>query len=444
MKELKYLIPLLLIIFIISNVNAKDKLTLKDAIKLAIENYPTIKIQMEKQREYESNWKYTKTLLYPILTINGRYIRLDEKTTMKIEMGPPIPIKFEMNLTDDDLFHYDLQLIQPVYTGGLLKNLVRQAKQNIELQKIEKTKEKENIIYNVISLYYKVLLAQQATEVMAENYKLVQEHIKRIKSLLEAGVISKVDLLKAEVEEANAKSALISAQNNEKLAKAMLNNYIGINLNKEYEYEDLLKEEKQSIMEEEKAIETAYKNRLELKQLEQLKKLNYFNKKIVKSKNLPNLYFLTSYYGDKGTTPQNEWQNHWNAMLTLSWRPYDWGAVKAQLNQIKSALKEIDYQEQLLKKAVKLELKNHFLKLQEAEKNIEVSKKSIEQAKENYRIITSMYEQGSATNTEVLDGMNLISRAKMQYYKAVYEYKMAVLDIKKSMGKLIEYVEEAN
>jgi outer membrane protein TolC len=72
--------------------------------------------------------------------------------------------------------------------------------------------------------------------------------------------------------------------------------------------------------------------------------------------------------------------------------------------------------------------------LKEAEKRIEVTRKIISQAKENFRIVQERYREGRATNTEVLDAQTLLSEARTRYFQSLYNYDLARAKLKRATG----------
>ncbi len=102
-----------------------------------------------------------------------------------------------------------------------------------------------------------------------------------------------------------------------------------------------------------------------------------------------------------------------------NWNFWEWGKTKfrvdagrARENQAIAASKELTDQ-------ISLEIKNAYLMLREAENQIAVSQKLIEQAEENFRISEERYKERVATSTEVLDAQTLLTRAKSEYASAI-------------------------
>jgi outer membrane protein TolC len=81
-----------------------------------------------------------------------------------------------------------------------------------------------------------------------------------------------------------------------------------------------------------------------------------------------------------------------------------------------------------------MEIKYAYLILQEAEKQIAVSQKVIEQAEENFRISEERYKERISTSTEVLEAQTLLTKAKSEYANALGDYNINYARLQRAMG----------
>ena len=87
-----------------------------------------------------------------------------------------------------------------------------------------------------------------------------------------------------------------------------------------------------------------------------------------------------------------------------------------------------------IKDRVSLEVKEAFLNLGVARKNIFTAKQSLAQARENWRISNLQYIQQVATSTEVLDARTFLTQADTNYYNALYGYMIFLSRLERSVG----------
>ena len=82
-----------------------------------------------------------------------------------------------------------------------------------------------------------------------------------------------------------------------------------------------------------------------------------------------------------------------------------------------------------------METKNAFLNLMVAKKNINTSKVSLSQAKENWRITNLQYKQQIATSTDVLDARTFLTSAETNYYSALYGHMISLAELQRAVGE---------
>jgi outer membrane protein len=79
-------------------------------------------------------------------------------------------------------------------------------------------------------------------------------------------------------------------------------------------------------------------------------------------------------------------------------------------------------------------VKNAFLLLQEAERQLEVTKKAIEQAEENFRINTERYREQVGTSTEVIDAQTLLTKTRADHFNALGDLNINQARLDRAMG----------
>jgi outer membrane protein TolC len=62
---------------------------------------------------------------------------------------------------------------------------------------------------------------------------------------------------------------------------------------------------------------------------------------------------------------------------------------------------------------------------------LDVARKAIEQAEENYRITANQFQQQVATSTDLLDARVFLTRARSEYNNAFYDLQKAVAEIER-------------
>jgi len=159
---------------------------------------------------------------------------------------------------------------------------------------------------------------------------------------------------------------------------------------------------------------------------------------MAKSKYYPEAAFVANYIkqGDTPDVSGSRFQDpdSWQAMVELSWTFWDWDKTEHAVNRNESAKRQLLQVRKQLEDSIRFELKKALMDMETAEEKIPTAEKAVSQAEENLRVSEERYTAQSTTSTEVLDAQTLLSQARMNYYNALYDHKLAKATLKRAMG----------
>ena len=124
----------------------------------------------------------------------------------------------------------------------------------------------------------------------------------------------------------------------------------------------------------------------------------------------------------------------WDVSVSMSWEFWSWGTSLDRVSRDQIELKRISNALTQLKDEIRLEVNRSYLSMKEAEKNIPVARKAIEQAEENYRMNEARYLAQVGTSTDVIDASTLLASARLNYYNALYGYNLSLAALERAMG----------
>ncbi|MCM8828184.1 MAG: TolC family protein, partial [Candidatus Omnitrophica bacterium] len=276
----------------------------------------------------------------------------------------------------------------------------------------------------------------------AENLvKQRQEHLFNVKKLFDAGLATKADILKTEVALADAKQKLVETANLMDLAKENLKTVLNLPFETEINVQDCL-----ARIWPEKELswwkEIALKKREELKQIEKSRSIIELTRKIVKSEYYPNIAFVLSLKGEKGTSSGlNSWYQNIAGIFSVNMDIWNWQSAKKRVEAIDSKIAQIETQKQKIANLISLEITSAYLNLKSAGEKIKVMEKAVEDAQENIRVTELLRKQGLATTTDVIDSQTYLYQSKASYYHALYDYQVAHYQLIKASGQLFDEFE---
>jgi outer membrane protein TolC len=405
-------------------------LTLDMAIERAIANNNLIKEAIEKQRAAVQEHKSASADMLPKLSASYSYTRL--KDAPYAVFGPS-----RVTISDRDNFHWDITVTQPIFTGFALSTKKKIAELGVKIGEIEKEQAILDVIKEVKTAYFNILLAGKFLMVAREAVKQLEAHVKDAENFYREGLIAYNDLLKSKVALASATQEKVKAESNLEMAISSLNTLLGLDINHKTRVEDILKPVPLTY-DLDRLMEMALNERPELKTLRLTLKNADYAIKLAKSSYYPEIVLVGSYEqnGDDFLATNNDYRNAHNASITLQARLtlFDWGRTNAEVKRYYHEKMSLVQKIKGIEDSVKLEVKNAFLNLRVAEQNIQTARESLSQAKENFRITELQYRNQIATSTDVVDARTSLTEAETNYYKAIYGYLISIAELERATG----------
>jgi outer membrane protein TolC len=130
-----------------------------------------------------------------------------------------------------------------------------------------------------------------------------------------------------------------------------------------------------------------------------------------------------------------QWSKNWNESSTTA-NGYSVGVVvtlplfdgflrENALNTAKAKLDRASQAEGLVRQQIAKDVNQAALALAAAEKSVEASRKGLEQAEEEFRIVKDRFESGRGIQLEILDAQVSVTRARFNAVSALAEYNSA-------------------
>lgn len=405
-------------------------MTLDDCVREVLARSPELAIAQADIVEKEENIQAARKDLYPTLSASYDYLR-----QWDLSFSPTIGRSFGL----ENSYNYGVTLQQPMYKGKSLVTAVALSELAHDLSRVSLQKTRADKVRAVHETYYNLLKMQKLEEVARQAVVSLESHRKDAQAFFDAGLIPKNDLLTSEVQLTQGRQDLLKAANNTALARASLNLLMRKQATAALEVVDVISYQPAPTSWEE-SLAQALKNRPEIRENEIAVQQSEQNLTLTKSAYLPTVTASASYsrQGDTplaSSNPQGP-SDVRTAGVTATWRFWSWGQ---KYNKMAAARQQIMKAEESINQsrdAVTLEVRQFYLELKTAEENIEVTRKAIEQAEENYRINEARYQAQVATSTDVLDAQSLLTQARTNYYSALYDYYTALTRLNWASGTL--------
>ena len=113
---------------------------------------------------------------------------------------------------------------------------------------------------------------------------------------------------------------------------------------------------------------------------------------------------------------------------------FDGGINKSKIKQAELSLSQVEQNRKQVEQLIEFEVRSLFLNMKEAEKLFRVTEQGIKDSKESFRIAQVKYNEGIATNIEVIDAQSALIEAETNHLNALYDYNTSRAALIKAMG----------
>lgn len=411
------------------------KLSLSEAIALGIENSKNLKLSQNKVDEAIAKLNMVKDNALPSAKASFLYNHAEIPTnTLTIGGGNPIHLPKRA-----DAFVGTAAVEELVYGGGKLKYAEESTRLLTEVARLDADKDKEEISYAIINTYYSLFKVIQSKKVIAQNLESIDSQLKQSKRFFEQGIVTKNDVLRFQLQQANVLLTDMEAENNRKIINYNMDLLLGLNENTQIEIEDPDAGSK-AIAPLNNYLDLGFAGRQELKQLDIQNRVADVNIKSVKANTLPtvgvgaNLYYINP--SGKFIPPTDQYIMPITLGANVSWNIGNLWTNKHKVTDARIQQKEIGIQKDILSDQVKTEINRNYQNYQLSLNKIKVLETSITQATENDKLLASKYKNNVASAIDRIDAETLLYQAKINLELAKADAGLAYYTLLKSTGKI--------
>ena len=443
---MKRILLILLILTSFSLKSQSQKLTLSECIDLAIENNENLKNSILEEKISKALSNEYLSIGFPQINFDGgiKYNHEVPKSLLDISrFMPGVPEGTEQEVQFGQAYdgRVDLFVNQMIFNGSYFVGLSA-AK---ELVKLSEKMTKRNVIdihESVSKAYYTTLNTKSRVDLVNSNIDRLDALLKQTKSLYENGFVEKLDLDRIQVSFNNLKSEKIKADRLYDLSLAVLKFQTGISVDKKIELIEEFNEELVTAFTFD-LNEFDYSKRIEYSILQTDKNLKFYELKNNRSQYLPQVYANYNYGYNTSASQSNiffesdRWKKFGTFGLQVIVPIFDGFLKRSRINQSKFKIEQVENQMLFLERSINLQINQSLAAYQNSKESLKIASENLVLAQDVYFASEKKYAQGVGSNLELIDSNNSLKIAQNQYYNSLYESIISIIDIKKTLGILM-------
>lgn len=428
----KLLLATLLLVCGSTLAQEKKLLTLKEAVALALSNSDASTLAKTKVTTSQLEWETVKNNQYPSLKASGQYLRLSSAHVNSNIQSNSASGSSAAPLKVDQLVLGQLNASVPVFNGFRLKNAISESESLYKAETFTEKHTNEEIGLDVVELFANLYKSQQMILLTEENLKTAQQRVKDFTAMEENGLLTRNDLLKAQLQESTLQLAIENAKKNAAVTNYNLTTLLKLPTTTTIEID--IEAVKKDMASNQNLTTEGERN--DLRALELKKKAVESGIKMAQANYYPSLALTGGYIA----FDLNNVLTVTNAMNVGLGVSYDLSSIFKNGKQVKlarSKSKEAEVATSLLGDQIKEEVfqaqQNYTLSLTQSA----VYDKAVQQATENYRIIKDKYDNNLSNTNDLLEADYIALQSKINQALSKADIAQKYYELQFASGKLI-------
>lgn len=369
--------------------------------------------------------------LYPKLAgeANFQYTGNPLQLTLDLpSMGNPVTFEGK-----DLKYGASVSLLQPIYTGGRLLETIRMAKYRHNVSGFQEEYIRSGIYLQTDMQYWNTVARTEIVRISDDYRNSIASLAQTIRERVEAGFTDQQDLLMMEVKLNEAEYQYLQAKKSQENGLMALNSLIGVELQTPTEVEDSVAV---VVLDDLSLWSDSGSVRPELKIAMEQVKMTESEKKLALSKYKPQFYVgMDGSYSSPGYNFRSDMDPNYAVFAKVSVPLFEWGKRR---NEKRASSFKVDMATENLNKVtdvVNLEIQTARNSLRQAMEQVNLTKNSLDKARENESMALERYDEGKSSVIEVIDAQTYRQVAQMNYVQAKVSAQNYYSELLKALNK---------
>ncbi len=396
-------------------------LTLEECLSLGLRQNPAAEIARQNLAAARGKLDEVKGGTYPTLRLSAAYTYTTPAQTAVA--------------SSTDSFDNRFFLKQTLYDAGQTSSLAEGAMHGARALESDLKRSALDIALNVQSSFFEVLRRRDFIAIAEGALHSSGQHVEQAQELHKEGLAPRSDVIKAEVQAANAQLELIRAQNAWLLAKAALSSAVGLPVTTEFALVVPEIADDSPVPSLSSALLDAVAQRPELAAVKARQAAADSAVEQARSGLYPTVSLDASYgWQESEFVPLD---TKWSVGVTIGIPVFERRVARARVNQALANRSGLQAAETQTLRAVELEVEQAWLLLKEARERRGAAKKVLEQAEADIRVSEGRYREGLGNILEVIDARTALTQASGNAVIACYDSALALARLDRALGAKI-------
>jgi outer membrane protein len=406
------------------------RLTLRDAVLMALKQNPQVQIANLNVAVTQENQIVARSALLP--QVNLAVSEAVDRENLEALIGAKIA-GFPQHSGPFWLFQGGPNGSMPLFDLTAWHRW-RQSKENTTGANAQEQAVREQNVQLVVSQYLGSLRASADVSAAQSRVDLAKALFDQATDLQKNGVGTGIDTLRANVQYQNEQQRLIEARTAVETSLYGLSRLLNVDPHQPIELADLSEFYHTPAFSADETMERAFIERPEMQALASQIRSTELERKTAQDARAPRLA-LNANWTEQGTSPGNAIPVY-EVGVGLDVPLFTGGRIRAQVAIEDIELKKLDRQQTDLRNQIAQEVKTASAQLDSAKTEVDVANLGVDLAREEVTQARDRFQAGVANNIEVITAQDELARANDNQIVALYRYNQARADLAHATGQM--------
>ncbi|MCL1464550.1 TolC family protein [Argonema galeatum] len=420
------------------DIEVTQPLTLQQVLEIVRRNNRDLQVAQIQLERARAALREAQAALYPTADLQvdaagGRSTSSELQLERQRQLNPQIPDEEQGSFSINGTLglNYDL------YTAGRRSAQIRAAQEQLRINQLEVERLNEQTRLDVTNAYYDLQQSDEQVRISAAAVRNAQQSLRDAVALETAGLGTRFDTLRAQVQLGNENQNLIRDRSQQQINRRVIVQLLSLPQSVNITAADPVEIAGLWDLTLEQSIIQAFQNRAELQQQLAQRNIGEQQRRAELAARKPQLSLFANYNVLETFNDGLGLADGYSVGARLRWNLFDGGAAQSRAAQREADVAIAETQFANTRNQVRLQVEQSYYNLQSNLENIQTASVALEQAREALRLARLRFQAGVGTQTEVIDAETELTRAEGNRVRAIIDYNRALASLQRSISNLL-------
>ena len=330
-------------------------------------------------------------------------------------------------------FDARFQVTQRIFDMSAISKF-QAANVDVDIADFEEKLAQQQVVTAAVIAYLDVLQAQEQLRAVEEDVRLAQQLTSLAQHQLEVGVVTNLDVVRAQTRLAGHKAREQEDIQRVNTAFLSLKRVTGLPLDSELHLSDSLQFFDEKTLPVSDAIDAAIKDRFEMSIADSKVKYEQYQLSQANRERLPKIDAYGD-YGLSGINPDNSVHKAAQISVNVSMPIFEGGEIEGEIRQQRSRKNQAQTLRDDMQTQVEEDVRLALQTLTTTTEQVKAASEALRLSTQEVGLAKDQYANGVGNNIAVVDAQATLENSRQSYVTALVEYHMARVNYYSALGK---------